>query len=60
VQSDFDFRVLILPMFKAYQNAPPIPDRAVDDAGCRVFTGDKVRAGHEVFLKYGRMDNGTI
>jgi nitric oxide reductase subunit B len=54
------FGVLILLTLKAYQNAPPIPERAVDAAGNVVFTGDEVRAGQEVFLKYGLMDNGTI
>ena len=54
------FGVLILLTFKAYQNAPPIPERVVDTAGAVVFTGDDVRNGQEVFLKYGLMDNGTI
>jgi len=54
------FAVLILLTLKAYQNAPPIPDRVVDPAGTVVFTGDDVRSGQEVFLKYGLMDNGTI
>lgn len=56
----FGFAVLILLTVKAYQNAPPIPDRAIDTAGTVVFTGDDVRAGQQVFLKYGLMDNGTI
>ena len=56
----FGFAVLILLTVKAYQNAPPVPDRVLDTAGTVVFTGDDVRAGQEVFLKYGLMDNGTI
>lgn len=56
----FGFGVLILLTFKAYQNAPPIAARAVDPSGAVVFTGDDVRQGQEVFLKYGLMDNGTI
>ena len=56
----FGFAVLILLTVKAYQNAPPIPDRVIDTAGTVVFTGDDVRAGQQVFLKYGLMDNGTI
>ena len=44
----FGFGVLILLTFKAYQNAPPIPARAVDASGQTVFTGDDVRLGdHE-------------
>lgn len=54
------FGVLILLTFKAYENAPPIAGRVVDDAGSVVFTGDDVREGQAVFLKYGLMDNGTI
>ena len=34
------FAVLILLTFKAYQNAPPIPERVVDAAGAVVFTGE--------------------
>jgi len=54
------FAVLILLTVKAYQNAPPIPDRFVDPAGGVVFTADNVIAGQQVFLKHGLMDNGTI
>ena len=54
------FAVLVLLTFKAYQNAPPIPARVIDTSGALVFTGDDVRSGQEVFLKYGLMDNGTI
>lgn len=52
--------VLSLLMVKTYQNAPPIPDRVVDRAGAVVFTGDDIRAGQQVFLKYGLMNNGSI
>jgi nitric oxide reductase subunit B len=54
------FAVLILLTVKAYQNAPPIPDKFVDPAGAVVFTADDVVAGQQVFLKHGLMDNGTI
>src|SRR5215467_11514535 len=54
------FAVLILLTVKAYQNAPPIPERFVDPAGAVVFTADDVIAGQQVFLKHGLMDNGTI
>ncbi len=56
----FGLSFLILLTFKAYQNAPPIPARAVDTSGTTAFTGDEIRSGQEVFLKYGLMDNGTI
>ena len=54
------FAVLILLTVKAYQNAPPIPDKFVDPAGAVVFTADDVIAGQQIFLKHGLMDNGTI
>jgi len=54
------FAILILLTVKAYQNAPPIPDKFVDPAGPVVFTADDVIAGQQVFLKHGLMDNGTI
>ncbi len=54
------FSLLVMMSFKAYQSAPPIPGRTVDPDGTLLFTADEVRAGQEVFLKYGLMDNGTI
>src|SRR5215472_2480053 len=54
------FAVLILLTVKAYQNAPPIPDKFADPAGAVVFTAEDVVAGQQVFLKHGLMDNGTI
>ena len=56
----FGFAVLILMSLRAYQNAPPIPAKAVTPSGEVVFTAEDVAAGQEVFLKYGLMDNGTI
>ena len=44
----------------AYRNAPPIPARVLDASGATVFTGDDIRNGQAVFLRYGLMDNGTI
>jgi hypothetical protein len=45
------FAVLILLTAKAYQNAPPIPARAVDDSGKVVFTSADIGLGQQVFLK---------
>src|SRR4029453_3007956 len=56
----FGFAVLILMSLRAYQNAPPIPAKAVTPGGEVVFTAEDIAAGQEVFLKYGLMDNGTI
>lgn len=54
------FSVLIGMTVSAYQVAPPIPDKVVDVNGATIFTGDDIRAGQAVFLKYGLMENGTI
>ena len=56
----FGFAILILLTVKAYDNAPPVPARAVDPSGAVIFTGNDITAGQEVFLKHGLMDNGTI
>ena len=54
------FAGLITITMLAYRNAPPIPARVVDAQGVALFTGDDVRDGQAVFLKYGLMDNGSI
>ncbi|HWL48191.1 MAG TPA: cbb3-type cytochrome c oxidase subunit I [Sphingomonadaceae bacterium] len=56
----FGLGILCLLTFKTYYEAPPVPAQAVDPSGRVVFTGDDVRGGQEVFLKYGLMNNGTI
>lgn len=54
------FSVLILLTFKAYNEAPPIPEKVTDTSGAVLYTGADIRDGQQVFLKYGLMDNGTI
>jgi nitric oxide reductase subunit B len=54
------FSVLSLVTVLTYTNAPPIPDKAVDAAGRVVFSGDDIRHGQEVFLKYGLMEHGSL
>lgn len=44
----------------AYRNAPPVPELVQNAQGGTVFTGDDVREGQAVFLKYGLMSNGSI
>jgi len=44
----------------SYRNAPPIPDAVIDASGETLFTGDQIRSGQAIFLRYGLMDNGTI
>ena len=31
---------------------PPVPDRVVDSSGSQIFSGNDIRAGQQVFLKY--------
>lgn len=54
------FSALILLTVKVYHEAPPIPDRVVVADGSTLFTGEDIREGQQVFLKYGLMDNGSI
>ena len=54
------FTILIWMAIRSYQEAPPIPERAVDPSGNTVFTRNDIIAGQQVFLKYGLMENGSI
>ena len=45
---------------RAYREAPPIPEQVVSAAGETIFTGADIRAGQQVFLRYGLMENGSI
>ena len=54
------FSVLIGMTVNAYHVAPPIPDEVVSTNGTTLFTGEDIRSGQAVFLKYGLMENGTI
>jgi nitric oxide reductase subunit B len=54
------FSILIGMTVNAYQVAPPIPEKVVGADGTALFTGQDIREGQAVFLKYGLMENGTI
>jgi nitric oxide reductase subunit B len=54
------FAILGLLSVRTYRNAPPIPRRAVAPSGEVVFTDADIRAGQQVFLKHGLMENGTL
>ena len=56
----FGFAGLLAITSLAYRNAPPIPAQVVDAQGTALFSGDDIRDGQAVFLKYGLMDNGSI
>ena len=54
------FAGLITITMLAYRNAPSIPAQVVDAQGAAQFSGDDIRDGQTVFLRYGLMDNGSI
>ncbi len=54
------FSILIGLTVGAYRDAPPIPVQVVDPSGRVVYTGDDIRGGQQIFIKYGLMENGTI
>lgn len=56
----YGFATLITVTCKAYGDKPPVPATVVNEDGDVLFTGDDIRQGQAVFLKYGLMDNGTI
>ncbi len=56
----FGFAVLITITVLGYRNEAPVPSKIVDTDGATLFTGNDIRAGQGVFLKYGLMDNGSI
>jgi len=56
----FGFAVLRVLTKKAYNDAPPIPKQAAAPNSAVLFTDTDVRAGQQVFLRYGLMENGSI
>ena len=54
------FATLIAITSLAYRNAPPIPVQVVDAEGAALFSGEDIRDGQTIFLKYGLMGNGSI
>lgn len=56
----YGFGLLLTITFKAYTDKPPIPEQIVDSSGNLLFTGDDIRQGQAVFLRYGLMDNGSV
>ena len=56
----FGFSTLIFMAHETSTQAPPIPEKIVDEAGNLLFTGEDILAGQAVFQKYGLMDLGSI
>lgn len=56
----YGFAVLITVTYKAYDGRPPIPETVTDSEGNLLFTGNDIREGQSVFLRYGLHDNGSV
>jgi nitric oxide reductase subunit B len=56
----FGFATLSILTVLTYTNAPPIPQKVMDETGKVLFTKDNIDAGQDVFLKYGLMEHGTL
>ena len=56
----YGFAVLVAVTLKAYSDKPPIPEKITDMNGDVLFTGDDIREGQSVFLRYGLHDNGSV
>lgn len=54
------FATLLYATLQIFQDAPPIPDRVTAPDGTVLFTGDDIREGQQVFLKYGLLDNRSV
>lgn len=54
------FSTLIFMGHETSTQAPPIPERVVDQSGATLFTGEDILAGQGVFQKYGLMDVGSV
>jgi nitric oxide reductase subunit B len=54
------FSLLIYLSTRVYRDAPPIPDKVVNEEGVTLFSGKDILEGQSVFLKYGLMENGSI
>lgn len=44
----------------AYENAPPIPGKVVDNEGKVLFTKEDIQKGQSTFLKFNLMEHGTL
>jgi len=56
----FGFTILSIVTVITYNNAPPIPQKVVDEAGNVLFTKNNIESGQAVFLKYDLMEHGTL
>lgn len=45
---------------KAAGKQPPIPERILAPSGAELTTGEKIRAGQNVYQRYGLMDHGSV
>lgn len=44
----------------SYENAPPIPDKVIDEKDNVIFTKENIQQGQSAFLRYNLMEHGTL
>ncbi len=54
------FSLLIFMGHETTNQAPPIPEKVVDESGAVLYSGAEILSGQAVFQKYGLMDFGSI
>lgn len=60
VTAAIGFCVLVWIAFRAYEDAPPIPQMIIGPSGQTIMTREDILAGQQVFLRYGLMENGSV
>lgn len=59
-RNDRSFSILGFITSLAYENAPPIPDKVIDNKNSVLFTKENILDGQSAFLKYNLMEHGTL
>ena len=54
------FSVLIFFGIEIYREAPPIPDKVVDEQGAVLFTGQDIKDGQNIWQSMGGQELGTV
>ncbi len=54
------FAVLLYYGSQIYQQAPPIPEKVINEAGDVLFTGNDIKDGQNIWQSIGGQEIGTI
>lgn len=54
------FAVLLFYGVQIYQQAPPVPERVVNESGELLFTGDDIKDGQNIWQSIGGQEIGTV